>query len=305
MTNTPLVSVHIISYNQVAYIEETLQSALSQNYPNFEIVVADDGSTDGTVELIMNYADRYPSIIIPLVGEENLGITGNSNRALKMCKGKYIAFQGGDDLFNSGKLSAQVKWMEADKNRVLCGHEVEVFYDDDSIQAHNQGRKLCSGIGPVEFVRNGVPFQGTSIMIRSDAVPENGFDSQLKTYSDDLFFIEVVLKGGAYGYVDGVLARYRRHGNNISRSVLFVWAEWGEMFHILRLRYPYLKAHIDFGLASRVLYPKGVFAMSEGEYKKAISIFYSVLKKTPLSFRTYIRVFQCLLLWALRPFKMV
>src|SRR5579875_3125076 len=130
MNSYPLVSVHLISYNQKDYIGAALSSILDQDYQSFEIVAADDGSTDGTAEIILEFAEKYPGKIIPLVGGKNLGITGNCNRALEHCKGKYIAFIGGDDLFLPGKISAQVKWLEADEKRIMCGHQVEVFYED-------------------------------------------------------------------------------------------------------------------------------------------------------------------------------
>lgn len=100
----PLVSVHVITFNQAHLIHETLQSILAQDYANIEIIVADDGSTDGTANIISEYANQYPSKIIPLVAGPNLGITGNSNRGLQACKGKYIAFIGGDDLFLPSKI---------------------------------------------------------------------------------------------------------------------------------------------------------------------------------------------------------
>lgn len=297
MKNESTVSIHIVTYNQVGYIADTIESALAQDYPYVEIVIADDGSTDGTDKVIMDYAKSYPDIIVPLVGGENLGITGNSNRALEMCKGDYIAFQGGDDLFVEGKISAQVQWMEDDNNRVLCGHEVEVFYDDPDIPAHKQGRNLYSGSGPVRFIRDGVPFQGTSIMIRSDAIPEGGFNSRLRTYSDDLFFIDVVSGGGCYGYVDGAYAKYRRHSNNVSKHLLPIYDEWELMFTMLKDRYPNLKSDIDFGFASRVEYPRGVYFTVNSEYKESMSNFLRVLKVTPFSIRTYVRILQCLLSW--------
>jgi len=77
--NQPLVSIHIITYNQIDFIHDTLTSALEQDYENLEVVVADDGSTDGTAEVILEYAKKYPNRLLPLVGGPNLGITGNSN----------------------------------------------------------------------------------------------------------------------------------------------------------------------------------------------------------------------------------
>src|SRR5438128_463489 len=88
----PLVSVIVPTYNQLDFIAEALDSVLEQDYENLQIVVGDDGSTDGTVEIIRQFAKRYPRRLIPLDGLPHLGITANCNRCLRACNGKYIAF---------------------------------------------------------------------------------------------------------------------------------------------------------------------------------------------------------------------
>ena len=100
----PQVSVAVIAYQQVNYITEALQSLVDQDYPNLQIVVSDDGSTDGTAEEIARFAKLYPDKIVALIDHERLGITGNSNHALRACTGKYVCFLGGDDVFLPGKV---------------------------------------------------------------------------------------------------------------------------------------------------------------------------------------------------------
>ena len=123
----PLVSILIPAYNQAQFLPETLSSALEQDYDNLEVVIADDGSRDHSAEVINDFARRYPKRLIPIIGQNNVGVTKNYNRALKHCHGKYVALQGGDDVLLPGKVTAQVVWMEADARRALCGHDVEVF----------------------------------------------------------------------------------------------------------------------------------------------------------------------------------
>lgn len=216
----PLVSVHIITYCQIDFIHETLISALEQDYENLEVVVADDGSTDGTVEVILEYAKKYPGRLIPLVGGENLGITGNSNRAWKACRGKYVALQGGDDVLYPGKISKQVEWMEADVERVMCGHDVEVF---DSATREILGIKGCgmpelNGSSATNIIKFGVPsfYSGTSIMVKKSALPSYGFDERLPVMSDWKFLIDCVAAGGKYGAIEGLWAGYRKHGKSIT-----------------------------------------------------------------------------------------
>jgi glycosyltransferase involved in cell wall biosynthesis len=214
--NRPLVSIHIITYNQIQFVHETLASALNQDYDNLEIVVADDGSTDGTAEIILDYAKRYPSKIVPLVGGPNLGITGNSNRALRACKGEYVAFQGGDDSFLPGKISKQVEWLEADKHRVLCYHNIDVYDSETGKTLYLWSEKFRFRNGNARTViRHGTFFGASSVMVRH---PKNlFFNEKISTASDWFMWIEILEKqSGSLGYVDGVYARYRRHANNIT-----------------------------------------------------------------------------------------
>ena len=289
----PLVSVMIITYNQKQFIHETLQSVLNQDYKNIEIIVADDGSSDGTREIILEYAEQYPTKIVSLVGGPNLGITGNSNRGLKACRGKYIAFMGGDDLFLPEKISKQVKWFEAKSDRVLCGHHIEVFYDDERLP-HLHRQYLTSGKGPKDFIRHGCPFGATSVMVRANHTPQNGFDSSLKLVSDGFFFTETLMRGGGYGYVPGVYARYRRHNNNITLQWEKCVNDFSQVFPIIRERYPQYKRDADVGEANQIMYGYGLRSLNNGKAKRAITFFVKGIKNNPLGYKLWARLIQAI-----------
>ena len=219
-TRAPLVSVSIITYNQAQFIHEALQSALSQDYKNIEVVVSDDGSTDGTAEIILEYARRHPGKVVPLVGGPNLGITGNSNRALKACQGKYIAFMGGDDTLLPTKVSKQVAWLEADKDRVLCYHDVDVYDSESGKSLYLWSQKYRFRMGNAKsVVKYGTFFAATSVMVRYPHQLHIVFNENIPTASDWLMWIEILERQVGYlGYVEGVYARYRRHPNNITST---------------------------------------------------------------------------------------
>ena len=207
----------VITYNQIDFIHETIQSVLIQDYPNIEYVIADDGSTDGTADVIEGYAKDYPDVIKAITRQPNVGITNNSNRGLSECTGKYIAFQGGDDVFLPGKLTAQIKWLESDAKRVLCYHDMDVFdsttnktlYINSEIQPFYKG-------GANLLIKYGTFFGATTVMIRRPQFQMN-FDTRIPIASDWLYWIETVERQhGVLGFVDGVYARYRKHGGNIT-----------------------------------------------------------------------------------------
>src|SRR5690554_3312559 len=108
---SPLVSIAIVTYNQKHFLKECIESCLAQDYQNTEIVVADDGSTDGTHELLKEFAEKHPGKFVLRISEINQGITKNHNVAQFACSGKYIAWMGGDDLMLPRKISKQVDYM--------------------------------------------------------------------------------------------------------------------------------------------------------------------------------------------------
>ena len=127
-TKFPLVSVGVITYNQAHFIEQTLQSIVSQNYPNLEILVGDDCSTDTSRQIILALAQKNTAIK-PLFLDTNQGITGNSNLVLKNAKGRYFILFGGDDLMEPGRITKQVEILQNNPQAAICCTDIEVFHD--------------------------------------------------------------------------------------------------------------------------------------------------------------------------------
>jgi glycosyltransferase involved in cell wall biosynthesis len=127
----PLVSVHIITYNQASYIADALEGALRQQTDfGVEIVVGEDCSTDGTREIVLDYERRYPERIRVITSERNVGIHANSLRTGAACRGKYLAFCEGDDYWTDPhKLQKQVDFLETHPGYSLCCHEVDILCD--------------------------------------------------------------------------------------------------------------------------------------------------------------------------------
>lgn len=99
----PLISVVVTTYNQAAYIEETLKSVLAQTYKPFEVIVVDDGSTDDTEARIASFGEQ-----VIYIRQKNQGVAGSRNTGISNARGEYLAFLDGDDLWEPDKLSVQV-----------------------------------------------------------------------------------------------------------------------------------------------------------------------------------------------------
>jgi len=113
MENLPKVSIIVVTYNNKRFIEGCLQSLMSTDYPNFEVIVVENASTDGSTELIRKLAKSYSHIKI-IRNQENLGHAEGSNIGAKMANCKYIAFVDSDTSFDAYWLKEAVKTMEKD-----------------------------------------------------------------------------------------------------------------------------------------------------------------------------------------------
>ncbi|EDN71230.1 Glycosyltransferase [Beggiatoa sp. PS] len=218
MNNLPLVSVLMVTYNQKHFIKEAIESILTQDYDNLEIVISDDGSNDGTQEILREYKTKYPNKFILVLAEKNQGITKNCNSGLSFCKGKYIAFLAGDDLMLSGKIRKQVEYMERHPKCAICYHNLEVFdsdvnqflrYFNDKYNPAHEGNVSVT-------IKYGTFNCASSNMVKKEQIPLHGFDERILMASDWLFWIETLLNGGEIHYIDEVLGKYRKHSNNVT-----------------------------------------------------------------------------------------
>ena len=146
LSNDPLVSVIIITYNHEPYIAEAIEGALMQktNFP-YEVLIGEDDSSDGTREICKEYAAKYPDKIRLFLNDRKNVIyiggqpTGRWNfiNLLKKAKGKFIAICEGDDYWTDCyKLQKQVDFLENNPEYVVCSHLVENFYQDNTRKSY-------------------------------------------------------------------------------------------------------------------------------------------------------------------------
>jgi glycosyltransferase involved in cell wall biosynthesis len=126
----PLVSIALVTYQNAPFLAESIEAILSQTYQYLEIVISDDGSTDGSQLIIEKYA-AIDSRIKKLISPVNRGISHNINQAFDNCSGEYICVIAGDDKMYPNKIEKQVEFLEANPDFDLCYHNVDV-YDNDA-----------------------------------------------------------------------------------------------------------------------------------------------------------------------------
>lgn len=152
MTNYT-VAVWCITYNQKDFIKDALNGFVMQktNFP-FVVIVHDDKSTDGTSDIILEYAKKYPNIIIPVIESENQWSKGGLKHIVNIMNshyriGKYIAFCEGDDYWTSpDKLQTQIDFLESHPEYSMCFHSAKKKYECNSIAWIN-----CENIGDKDY----------------------------------------------------------------------------------------------------------------------------------------------------------
>lgn len=114
-----LISVVMSNYNTPSnYLRMAIESVLNQTYTNFEFIIIDDGSTDGSLEVIRSYDD--PRIVI-LCNEKNIGLTRSLNKGFELCRGEYIARMDADDICHPERFEKQLSFMREHPDVIVCG----------------------------------------------------------------------------------------------------------------------------------------------------------------------------------------
>jgi glycosyltransferase involved in cell wall biosynthesis len=235
----PRVSVLLPTYQQAHFIRATLDSVLVQNYPNLQVVVGDDASTDGTREILLEYDRKYPGVFKLLLHEVNQGVTANQNLILRECDGEFVAFFSGDDLWLPGKLHKQVAWFAAHPEAAICYTNTEAFDSDtgERIRLQHDARNPFRSGGAEQMLLSGTFFNGCSVMARRSMLPPGGYEPSLTVVSDWLLLLETA-HNGRIGYIEEVLARYRLHSGNVSKRIDVLLREQLHALDIVESRYP-------------------------------------------------------------------
>lgn len=118
------VTIIITNYNKGDYIKESIESALNQNYSNFDVLIIDDGSTDGSVDIIKSY---QPNPKITLILQDNIGVIKTRNKAINSAKGEFILQLDGDDLLHPEYLSWTSPVLSGNSNVGIAFCKTELF----------------------------------------------------------------------------------------------------------------------------------------------------------------------------------
>lgn len=125
----PLISIITPSFNQGQFIEETLKSVASQTYKNYEHIIIDGGSTDGTIEILKKYQKKYPDKI-KWISEKDKGQSDAINKGLKMAKGEILCYLNSDDVFYYYTLETVVNFFKKHKEVYWVTGDYEIINEE-------------------------------------------------------------------------------------------------------------------------------------------------------------------------------
>jgi glycosyltransferase involved in cell wall biosynthesis len=218
--NLPLITITICTYNGEQYLSETIESVLSQNYSNFEVIIVDDGSNDRTIEIIKQYAERDSRI--RWFARKNAGLPASRNFAFSNAKGEWIAVIDQDDICYTDRLISQLKVAERNPDADLIFCDTNYINEKGKvIGTHLSKFKLPSFfiqkvIASELLLKQGCYIDSEAFFMRKSAILSIGqLDESLRYACDFEYFIRAGFKVN-FAYTDEILSAWRIHAKQLS-----------------------------------------------------------------------------------------
>ncbi len=216
-----LISIIMPTYKCGKFIEESIISVQSQTYKNWELIIVDDCSEDGTVDLVLDYQKSDDRISL-YQNATNSGAAVTRNTALKNAHGRWIAFLDSDDLWEPSKLEKQIKFMK-ENNFAFTYHEyVEIDEQDNELGVHVSG-KVHVG----QFDMYACCWPGClSVMYDASKIGLIQIND-IKKNNDTAMWLKVIKKADCY-LLPECLGKYRRRANSITPKPIWkrIWAHY-------------------------------------------------------------------------------
>ncbi len=227
-----LISVAVPAYNHARYIGACLDSVRNQTYPELELVVVDDGSSDGTGEIVQRFIQEHGSRFrrVELIRQDNRGVSATCNRAIAACRGEWVHLLGSDDRIYPHKIEAQWRAIQhwGDERLALVYADADLIDKDGTVVPKGAGERPRSGPDPHAYrsliLGNPIP-NPTVALHRERFASMGGFDESLRLEDWDCWLR--LATRYALARVPERLAAYRRHDTNASlRQRMMLQDSW-------------------------------------------------------------------------------
>jgi len=212
-SHLPLVSVLLPVYNAATYLSAALQSIVQQTYPNLEIIIIDDCSTDGSMDIIRSYLENENVKLIQ--HPQNKGVVASLNEGLKLAKGEYIARMDADDIAFPTRIAKQVAYLQKHPTCYLLGTGMIAFANNKIVRywmPPEKHEKLN-----IKKLFN-APFAHPTVMIRRKVfVQLKGYSADYPVIEDYKLWLDIMEQHKTANLQEPLLF-YRKHANNESKK---------------------------------------------------------------------------------------
>jgi alpha-1,3-rhamnosyltransferase len=233
------VSVVVPSYNHVPFVELTLRSIFRQTFAPAELLVIDDGSTDGSAKIIEPVLHDCP-FPCELVARENRGLCATLNEGFARTRGEYFAYLGSDDLWLPDFLKARVRLLESRSDAVLAyGHAYFVDEENRIVDSTADWARYADGNVREMLLQTTAPMSPT-VVYRRGALEQQRWNEESKLEDYDLYLR--LSTEGPFAFDPQVLSAWRRHSSNVS---------WDQALMLEEQLQAQRKAALRFGLTDR------------------------------------------------------
>ncbi|NJM90675.1 MAG: glycosyltransferase [Hydrococcus sp. RU_2_2] len=226
----PMISVVMPAYNASRYVGQAIESVLQQIFTDFELLIIDDGSTDGTLILTNQYALRDRRIKV--LSQTNQGVSATRNRGVQMAKGQFMAFLDADDLWLPDKLAAHIEHFQANPNLAVSFSRVE-FISPDGERTGQVSTSRLVNLKPEDFLYENPTTTMSNLIVRSEVFAQIGGFAEDMSYSEDLEWLFRAICHKRQGHppwqiegLDRILMYYRASPGGLSASLYRMEAGW-------------------------------------------------------------------------------
>jgi glycosyltransferase involved in cell wall biosynthesis len=296
--NIPAISVIIPAYNQAMYVSEAIRSVLGQTYPDFELIVVDDGSTDETSQILAGFQDPR----IHVIRQSNAGLSSARNTGLHESTAPLVTFLDADDYFLPNKLEVLSRYLENNLEIGLVAGRV-IYID-------HTGRTLVEAEKPSSLLElPGLLFENpicvSGILLRRNWLERVGvFDESLRACEDWDLWLRLLIEGCQMAWVENLVVAYRIHPGQMTRQsdrmrkAIFAMLD---KFFIRPDLDENLRRHKDVAYSSGWIHA-AVYAYLSGEADKGANFLQEAISHDPtLRDQHYQRLVRFLMGWAYDP----
>ena len=286
----PLVSIIIPLYNAENYIAQCIDSVLAQTWPNIEVIIVDDGSTDNSLQI----ANQYKNDQILILDQKNQGASAARNNGLKFAKGDYIQFLDADDILSGNKIASQMSVLNNSQDHIGLCNTVHFQDGEDYHKSPILDEWFKTGSDdPVDFLlklyagKEVMPGYGGMVQPNAWLTPKKliekaGLWKEYKCPDDDgEFFCRVILESKGIRFSKTGINYYRKFNNGKSLSSQRSREATENIYLTIELKYKYLKAKTDLKMLDHV-FARHYWELGVAAYPKYPDISAKAIKKAKI-----------------------